>query len=236
MGPYPWKGAQDNTPPPCINPTAMNPKGLPLGGLAPSLLCLHKGWFQLPNQLEKKNLHSPPSSCNNHFPTSSSTVKISHASGFVHHNMKGEGNCPQHFLPSIFEMSTPLRPTVKFSKWKGLYPPNQENLKSLKKNLAEKKVVFLPELNRFKSPSASATSQTPVVMISVNQNQAITGHFYSSPGLGQNSHTYTATHSASVLPDRHLVRAWTEQTALCPQAITAAKIPTSPLILFCTKS
>lgn len=60
-------------------------------------------------------------------------MKISHASGSVRHNMKGEGDCPeQHFLPSIFEMSTSLRPTVKFSDSERAptYLPNHYNLMS----------------------------------------------------------------------------------------------------------
>lgn len=105
-------------------------------------------------------------------PTASTTMQISHASDFVSHNMKGErAIAPNNiFSQSIFEMSTSLRPTVKFSDSERA-PTYLIIITSCQvKNLGGKKVVFLSKLYRLTSLSASARAQTPVVMISVTDS------------------------------------------------------------------
>lgn len=98
-------------------------------------------------------------------------MQISHASDFVFHNMKGGCDCSKHFLPSIFEMSTSLRPTVKFSwQWKGPYLPNHYNLMPSLQKIWRKRLFFLSKLYRFTFPSASASAQTPVVLISATES------------------------------------------------------------------
>ncbi len=156
--------------------------------------------------------------------------------------MKGEGDCSkQHFLPSIFEMSTSLRPTVKFSdSEKGPYLIIITS-RQVFKNLW-KKVVFLSLLYRLTSPPASARAQTPVVMISVTESGNYWTFLFMPRARSKLTHPHTPTCLLSPFsflplpPSRHLARIWAEQTALVPSGKSRRQNPHEPPGLVLQKS
>lgn len=134
--------------------------------------------------------------------------------------MKGEGDCSeQHFLPSIFEMSTSLRPTVKFSDSEKTptYLIIITSCQVFKKSRGM--VVFLSKLHRLTSPPASARAQTPAVMISVTESGNYWTFLFMPLARSDLTHPHTPTRSLSPFtaltpppPSRHPA----EQTALVP--------------------
>lgn len=140
--------------------------------------CFHKGWFQLPNQLEK-NLCPLSSSCYNHFPPSSPPFLLYHANftcqWFCFSLHEGRGRLLwTTFSPKHIWNANIIKTNCQSQwQWKGLYLPNHYNLMPslfLKKNLEKKVVFFLSKLCRLTSPPPPARAQTPVVMISVTES------------------------------------------------------------------
>lgn len=169
---------------------------------------------------------------------SSFTTQISHASDFVFHYMKGEGDCSeQHFLPSIFEMPTSLRPTVKVSDSEraSTYPIITTLCQVFfLKNLEKKVVFFLSKLCTLTSPPPPARAQTPVVMISVTESGNYWTILFTPLARSELTRAHTPTRLQIPFSFRQEIRDFGQSVQpRRPRANPIAKIPLSPAVLCC---